>query len=76
MQLAKDLGIPTEKLDPLKVFRKVEDRALRSEDNSRWGELNNLVTLHHLRLQYSRALGSFKVEIETRRPPPGVRAYC
>ncbi|PBK99645.1 hypothetical protein ARMGADRAFT_1074500 [Armillaria gallica] len=72
MQLAKDLGIPTEKLDPLKVFRKVEDIALRSEDNSGWEELNNLVTLHHLRLQNSRALGSFEVEIEACRPPPGV----
>ncbi|SJL03967.1 uncharacterized protein ARMOST_07324 [Armillaria ostoyae] len=70
MQLATYLGM---ELDSLKVFRKVEDIALCSEDNSPWWrESNNLVTLHRLRLQYSRALNSFKVKMEARRPPLGV----
>ncbi|KAK0239084.1 caspase domain-containing protein [Armillaria nabsnona] len=73
MQLATRLGTPTEKLDSLKVLRKVDNIALCSEDNSPWRtELNNLVALHRLRLQHSRALNSFKVEMEARRPPPGV----
>ncbi len=77
MQLATYLGIPTEKLDSLTVFWMVDNIAAGSEDNLPWRtELNNLVTLHRLRLQRSRALNSFQVEIETRRPPPGVRAYC
>ncbi|KAK0489115.1 hypothetical protein IW261DRAFT_1589287 [Armillaria novae-zelandiae] len=72
MELAKHMGIPTEKLDPLKVHRKVE--ALCSEDSNSpwWKDLNRLVTLHHLRLQYSLALNSSKVNIETPHPPPGV----
>ncbi|KAK0217734.1 caspase domain-containing protein [Armillaria fumosa] len=73
MQLAKDSGIPTEKLDSLKVLHKVEDIALCSEDNSPWQiELNNLVMLHRLRLQYSHALSSCTVNMEVPRPPPGV----
>lgn len=73
----EQLGTPTEKLDSLKVLRMVDNIAVGSEDNSPWWrELNNLVTLHRLRLQRSRALDSFQVEMEACRPPPGVRAYC
>ncbi|KAK0489114.1 caspase domain-containing protein [Armillaria novae-zelandiae] len=74
-QLAENLDIPTDKLDPLKVSRKVEDLALRTEDSSSWWTyLNILNTLHILRLQYHRALpDSFgEVKMEAPHPPPGV----
>ncbi|KAK0501484.1 caspase domain-containing protein [Armillaria luteobubalina] len=73
MQSAKCLGIPTEELDSLKVLRKVEDIALCSKIDSLWQiELNNLVMLHHLWLQYSCAFNLCKDNTETPHPPPGV----
>ncbi|KAK0501482.1 caspase domain-containing protein [Armillaria luteobubalina] len=72
MQLAKDLDIPTVRLNSLKVFRKVEDMVLHSKNNLPWlTDLNSLVMLHHLCLQYSCMLNSVEVKMEAPHSLPG-----